>query len=107
MGEFPRKSDGRRTFTVEFKRGVVQQLLKGEKTLAEVSRELDIQPERRAAVEATLRGGGHRGRGDERGRRAPESVMVGGSFPSGNGQSAAGTSFSRPDTGRRALSHMC
>ena len=44
MGEFPRKSDGRRVFTVEFKRGVVQQLLKGEKTLAEVSRELDIQP---------------------------------------------------------------
>src|SRR5438445_10492543 len=43
-GEFPRKSDGRRVFTVEFKRGVVQQLLKGEKTLAEVSRELDIQP---------------------------------------------------------------
>jgi hypothetical protein len=36
MGEFPRKSDGRRVFTVEFKRGVVQQLLKGEKTLAEV-----------------------------------------------------------------------
>src|SRR5215469_10931608 len=25
MGEFPRKSDGRRVFTVEFKRGVVQQ----------------------------------------------------------------------------------
>src|SRR4030095_1006481 len=44
MGEFPRKSDGRRVFTVEFKRGVVQQLLKGEKTLAQVSRELDIQP---------------------------------------------------------------
>jgi transposase len=44
MGEFPRKSDGRRVFTVEFKRGVVQQLLKGERTLAEVSRELDIQP---------------------------------------------------------------
>ena len=43
-GEFPRKSDGRRVFTPEFKRGVVQQLLKGEKTLAEVSRELDIQP---------------------------------------------------------------
>ena len=34
----------RRRFTVEYKRGVVQQLLKGEKTLAEVSRELDIQP---------------------------------------------------------------
>jgi transposase len=31
-------------FTVEFKRGVVQQLLKGEKTLAEVSRDLDVQP---------------------------------------------------------------
>ena len=44
MGEFARKSDGRRVFTVEFKRGVVQQLLKGEKTLAAVSRELDIQP---------------------------------------------------------------
>jgi hypothetical protein len=44
MDEFPRKSDGRRVFTVEFKRGVVRQLLKGDKTLAEVSRELDIQP---------------------------------------------------------------
>ena len=44
MGEFARKSDGRRIFTVEFKRGIVQQLVKGEKTLAEVSRELDIQP---------------------------------------------------------------
>ena len=30
--------------TVEFKRGVVQHLLKSEKTLAEVSRKLDIQP---------------------------------------------------------------
>ncbi len=29
---------------MEFKRGVVQQLLKGEKTLAEVSRELHLQP---------------------------------------------------------------
>jgi transposase-like protein/transposase InsO family protein len=44
MGEFARKADGRRIFTVEFKRGIVQQLVKGEKTLAEVSRELDIQP---------------------------------------------------------------
>lgn len=44
MGDFPRKSDGRRVFTVEFKRTVVQQILKGEKTLAEVARELDIQP---------------------------------------------------------------
>jgi transposase-like protein len=31
-------------FHREFKRNVVQELLKGEKTLAEVSRELDIQP---------------------------------------------------------------
>lgn len=38
MGEFPRKSDGRRVFSVEFKRGGVQQMLKGEKTLAEVAR---------------------------------------------------------------------
>src|SRR5215831_13341367 len=44
MVDVPRKSDGRRIFTVEFKRGVVQQLLKGEKTLAEISRELDVQP---------------------------------------------------------------
>ena len=44
MGDCARKSDGRRIFTVEFKRGIVQQLVKGEKTLAEVSRELDIQP---------------------------------------------------------------
>ena len=44
MGEFPRKADGRRIFTAEFKRGVVQQIVKGEKTLAELSRELDIQP---------------------------------------------------------------
>ena len=40
MSGFPRKSDGRRVFTVEFKRGVVQQLLKGERTLAEVSRQM-------------------------------------------------------------------
>ena len=36
MGEFPRKSDGRRVFTVEFKRGVVERIAKGEKTLAEL-----------------------------------------------------------------------
>jgi transposase-like protein len=41
MGDFARKSDGRRIFTVEFKRGIVQQLVKGEKTRAEVSQELD------------------------------------------------------------------
>jgi transposase-like protein len=35
---------GGRSSLREFKRGVVQQIVKGEKTLAEVSRELDIQP---------------------------------------------------------------
>jgi transposase len=44
MGEFPRKADGRRVFTTEFKRQVVQQMGKGEKTLAQLSRELDINP---------------------------------------------------------------
>jgi transposase-like protein len=44
MGDFARKAAGRRIFTVEFKRAVVQQIAKGEKTLAELSRELDIQP---------------------------------------------------------------
>src|SRR5262249_22622437 len=44
MGEFPRKADGRRVFTPEVKRGVVPQILKGEKTLAELSRELDLYP---------------------------------------------------------------
>ena len=32
MGDFARKSDGRRIFTVEFKRGIVQQLVKGKDT---------------------------------------------------------------------------
>lgn len=44
MGDFARKADGRRIFTVEFKRQVVQQLLSGQKTLAELSREYDITP---------------------------------------------------------------
>jgi len=44
MGEFPRKADGRRIFSPEFKREIVQQILKGEKTLAELSREFDISP---------------------------------------------------------------
>ena len=44
MGDFPRKADGRRIFSAEFKRDLVQQILKGEKTLAELSREYDISP---------------------------------------------------------------
>jgi transposase len=45
MGDFARKADGRRIFTAEFKRGIVQQLERGEKTLPEVCREFDLQPD--------------------------------------------------------------
>ena len=62
MGEFPRKADGRRVFTPEFKRQVVQQIQKGEKTLAELSRELDIYPSVIRHLEAALRGRRHRRR---------------------------------------------
>ena len=44
MGNHPRKADGRRVFSAEFKRTTVQRILTGEKTLAELSRELDISP---------------------------------------------------------------
>ena|SRR6266850_1936695 len=44
MGEFPRKADGRRVFSPEFKRETVQRVLSGEKTIAELTRELDISP---------------------------------------------------------------
>jgi transposase-like protein len=44
MGEHRRKADGRRVFSTEFKRMTVQRILTGEKTLAELSRELDISP---------------------------------------------------------------
>src|SRR5437867_9273844 len=44
MGEHRRKADGRRVFSTEFKRDAVQRILAGEKTLAELSRELDIAP---------------------------------------------------------------
>src|SRR5688572_32777019 len=44
MGEHRRKADGRRVFSVEFKRSAVQRILSGEKTLAELSRDLDISP---------------------------------------------------------------
>ena len=41
MGEFPRKADGRRVFSVAFKQQIVGQILSGQKTLAEFSRELE------------------------------------------------------------------
>src|SRR5256885_8630784 len=44
MGEHRRKADGRRVLSTEFKRTTVQRILTGEKTLAELSRELDISP---------------------------------------------------------------
>jgi transposase-like protein len=44
MGEHRRKADGRRVFSAEFKRTQVQRILTGEKTVAELSRELDIGP---------------------------------------------------------------
>src|SRR5438309_11662534 len=44
MGEHRRKADGRRVFTTEFKRTTVQRVVTGEKTIAELSRELDIAP---------------------------------------------------------------
>src|SRR2546422_5685871 len=44
MGNVPRKADGRRVFSTEFKRDTVQRILTGEKTVAALSRELDIAP---------------------------------------------------------------
>jgi transposase len=44
MGTHPRKADGRRVFGAEFKRTTVQRIVTGEKTVAELSRELDIAP---------------------------------------------------------------
>ena len=44
MDNVPRKADGRRVFSPDFKQATVQRILTGEKTVAEVSRELDIAP---------------------------------------------------------------
>ena len=41
MGEHQRKSDCKRAFSTEFKRTKVRRILTGEKTLADLSRELD------------------------------------------------------------------
>lgn len=42
MGPIRRKSDGRRVYTPEFKREQIERVLRGEVTLSELSRELDI-----------------------------------------------------------------
>ena len=44
MGDFSRKADGRRVFTSEFKRTTVERIRNDESTVAEVAREMDIQP---------------------------------------------------------------
>ena len=44
MGEFARKSDGRRIFTSEFKRQSVERIRSGETTAAALSRELSVVP---------------------------------------------------------------
>ena len=42
MDRIPRKADGRRVFTAEFKRAQIDRILRGETTLGELSREMDI-----------------------------------------------------------------
>jgi transposase-like protein len=44
MGEFPRKANGRRVFSPEFKRETVQRIQSGEKTISELSLEFDVSP---------------------------------------------------------------
>ena len=44
MTRIPRKSDGRRIFTAEFKREQIGRVLRGDLTLADLSRSLGIAP---------------------------------------------------------------
>lgn len=44
MGEIARGADGRRLFTPEFKKQQIDRVLRGEVTLAELTRELDVSP---------------------------------------------------------------
>lgn len=44
MGEFARGADGRRLFTPEFKKQQIGRVLRGETSLAELTRELDVSP---------------------------------------------------------------
>ena len=43
MGEIARGSDGRRLFTLEFKKAQIGRVLGGEVTQAELCRELDVE----------------------------------------------------------------
>ena len=42
MGEIARGADGRRLFTAEFKKQQIGRVLRGEVTLSELTRELDV-----------------------------------------------------------------
>lgn len=44
MGEVARGADGRRLFTPEFKKQQIDRVLRGEITLPELTRELDVSP---------------------------------------------------------------
>ena len=44
MGEIRRASDGRRLFSADFKREQIERVIRGEMTLAGLSRELDVSP---------------------------------------------------------------
>jgi transposase-like protein len=44
MGDFERKSDGRRIFNTEFKRQAVERIRPGDTTVAALSRELSVRP---------------------------------------------------------------
>ncbi len=44
MGEIARGADGRRLFTPEFKKQQIDRVLRGELTVAELTRELDVSP---------------------------------------------------------------
>jgi transposase-like protein len=44
MARFPRKADGRRIFTADFKQEQIGRVLRGELTIAELSRRMGIAP---------------------------------------------------------------
>ena len=44
MGEIRRAADGRRLFSAAFKREQIERVVRGEMTLAGLSRELDVSP---------------------------------------------------------------
>ncbi len=58
MESIPRKSDGRRQFTAEFKRQQIERVIRGERTLSELSRELDISRSLLARWKSLIENGG-------------------------------------------------